>query len=79
MLIFLRGQTAVDVNILLPSMLIFLLLVTGPLFFIQLNVLLKKKGFTFFLFTCTQRELGELCVYRKIEIYNKFFLKVGLM
>jgi hypothetical protein len=30
MLIFLRGQTAVDVNILLPSMLIFSLLVTGP-------------------------------------------------
>jgi hypothetical protein len=30
MLIFVRGQTAVDVNILLPSMLIFSLLVTGP-------------------------------------------------
>jgi hypothetical protein len=33
MLIFLRGQTAVDVNILLPSMLIFSLLVTGPFIF----------------------------------------------
>jgi hypothetical protein len=33
MLIFLGVQTAVDVNHLLPSMLIFSLLVTGPGFF----------------------------------------------
>jgi hypothetical protein len=32
MLIFLGVQTAVDVNHLLPSMLIFSLLVTGPVF-----------------------------------------------
>jgi hypothetical protein len=34
MLIFLGVQTAVDVNHLLPSMLIFLLLVTGPTFIV---------------------------------------------
>jgi hypothetical protein len=37
MLIFLGVQTAVDVNHLLPSMLIFLLLVTGPDNFASLN------------------------------------------
>jgi hypothetical protein len=44
MLIFLGVQTAVDVNHLLPSMLIFLLLVTGPELSFQIQSQFNSLG-----------------------------------